>query len=327
MIDPFGRNITYLRVSVTDRCDLRCVYCMPAAMKFLPKTDVLSLEELDRLCSAFIGLGVRKLRVTGGEPLVRRGVLGLFRSLGRHIGAGDLDELTMTTNGTQLARHAPALFEAGVRRVNVSLDTLDADRFRAITRTGDLDTVLRGIFAAQSAGLGIKINMVALRGTNDDEFDRMIRWCGDRGFDLTFIETMPLGAVEVSRSNQYLPLSNVRADLQARWTFEKSEHRSGGPARYVNVRETGGRIGFITPLTHNFCESCNRIRLTCTGRLYLCLGQDHHADLREVLRAHQENTFLVGAIEDAIQRKPRGHEFLIERRQPTLARHMNLTGG
>ncbi len=327
MIDPFGRHITYLRVSVTDRCDLRCVYCMPTAMKFLPKADVLSLEELDRLCSAFIGLGVRKLRVTGGEPLVRRGVLGLIKSLGRHIGVGDLDELTMTTNGTQLARYAPALFDAGIRRINVSLDTLDASRFRAITRTGNLDAVLRGIFAAQRAGLRIKINMVALRATNDDEFDRMIRWCGDKGFDLTFIETMPLGAIDESRSNQYLPLSRVRADLQTRWTFEQSEHRSGGPARYVNVRETGGRIGFITPLTHNFCESCNRVRLTCTGRLYLCLGQENNADLREVLRAHREDEHLVAAIKNAIQRKPHGHDFLIERRQPALARHMNLTGG
>lgn len=327
MIDPFGRHITYLRVSVTDRCDLRCVYCMPAAMKFLPKADVLSLEELDRLCSAFIGLGVRKLRVTGGEPLVRRGVLGLIKSLGRHIGVGELDELTMTTNGTQLARYAPALFDAGIRRINVSLDTLDASRFRAITRTGNLDAVLRGIFAAQRAGLRIKINMVALRATNDDEFDRMIRWCGDKGFDLTFIETMPLGAIDESRSNQYLPLSRVRADLQTRWTLEQSEHRSGGPARYVNVRETGGRIGFITPLTHNFCESCNRVRLTCTGRLYLCLGQENNADLREVLRAHPEDEHLVAAIKNAIQRKPYGHDFLIERRQPALARHMNLTGG
>ena len=285
MIDPFGRSITYLRVSVTDRCDFRCVYCMAEDMTFLPKAEVLTLEELDRLCSAFIRLGVRKLRLTGGEPLVRRNVMRLFRALGRHLGAGALEELTLTTNGSQLARYAGELARCGVRRVNVSLDTLDPAKFAAITRWGRLDEVLDGIAAAKAAGLEVKINTVALKGVNEDEFDDLVAWCGDQGFDLVLIEAMPMGEIGgEDRLEQYLPLSLVRARLQRRWTLEETDYRTGGPARYVTVRETGRRLGFITPLTHNFCESCNRVRLTCTGTLYMCLGQEDAADLRAPLR-------------------------------------------
>jgi cyclic pyranopterin phosphate synthase len=329
MIDPFGRHITYLRVSVTDRCDFRCVYCMAEDMTFLPKAEVLSLEELDRLCTAFVGLGVRKLRITGGEPLVRKNVVSLFENLGRHLGAGALDELTLTTNGSQLPRFAKRLAEIGVRRVNVSLDTLDKDKFRAITRWGDLDKVLAGIDAAREAGLGVKINTVALKGVNEDEFDRLIEWCGERGCDLTLIETMPLGDITGDRTDQYLPLSVVRARLERRWTLTDSEHRTGGPARYVRVGETGRYLGFITPLTHNFCESCNRVRLTCTGTLYMCLGQEDAADLRAPLRESDDDAVLVAAIREAISRKPKGHDFIIDRRneRPALARHMSVTGG
>ncbi|KAB2854480.1 MAG: GTP 3',8-cyclase MoaA, partial [Bauldia sp.] len=270
LVDPFGRAITYLRVSVTDRCDFRCVYCMAEDMTFLPKKDVLSLEELDRLCSAFVARGVRKLRLTGGEPLVRKNNMTLIRSLSRHLSAGDLDELTLTTNGSQLARYAGELAECGVRRINVSVDTVDPAKFRAITRWGDLDKVIGGIRAAAAAGLKLKINAVALKGINEDEIDDLIRWSHGSGMDLTLIETMPLGEIEGDRTDQYLPLSLVRARLEERWTLRDIPYKTGGPARYVEIAETGGRLGFITPLTHNFCESCNRVRITCTGTLYMC---------------------------------------------------------
>ena len=329
MIDPFGRDISYLRVSVTDRCDLRCVYCMAEDMTFLPKAEVLSLEELDRLCGAFIGLGVRKIRLTGGEPLVRRNVISLVRSLGSRLGNG-LEELTLTTNGTQLARHADDLAAAGVRRVNVSLDTLDASTFRAATRWGELDKVLGGIFAAKAAGLHVKINAVALRGVNEDDFDRMLGWCGEHGFDLCLIETMPLGETGEDRTEQFLPLSLVRAKLKQRWTLTATDYVTGGPARYYDVAETGTRLGFITPMTHNFCESCNRVRITCTGRLYMCLGQEDEADLRAPLRDPElGDEGLRAAILEAITRKPKGHDFVIDRRRkaPAVARHMSVTGG
>ncbi len=329
MLDRFGRTITYLRVSVTDRCDFRCVYCMAEDMTFLPKKDLLSLEELDRLCSAFVAKGVRKLRLTGGEPLVRRDILKLVRSIGRHLKTGALDELTLTTNGSQLARFAPELFDAGVRRVNVSLDTLDPDRFAAITRWGKLDQVLGGIKAAQDAGLRIKINTVALRGVNEDEIETLMTWSHERGMDFTLIETMPMGDIDGDRTDQYLPLSIVRSRLAERFTLDESDYRTGGPARYVTVRETRGRLGFITPLTHNFCETCNRVRLTCTGTLYMCLGQDDAGDLRAPLRASADDGLLNAAIDEAISRKPKGHDFIIDRRhkKPAVARHMSLTGG
>ncbi len=328
MIDPFGRAITYLRVSVTDRCDLRCVYCMAEDMHFLPKRDLLTLEELDRLCGTFIGLGTTKIRLTGGEPLVRRDVMTLFRSLGARIGDG-LNELTVTTNGTQLTKHAEALFAAGVRRVNVSLDTLDPGRFGQITRWGKIEPTLDGIFAAKAAGLAVKINAVALKGVNEDEFDAMLAWCGEHGLDLCLIETMPMGEISEDRTDQYLPLSIVRGRLRKHWTLEETDYRTGGPARYFNVKETGRRIGFITPMTHNFCESCNRVRLTCTGTLYMCLGQDDQADLRAVLRSGASNGELEDAIREAISRKPKGHDFIIDRRheRPAVARHMSVTGG
>ncbi len=329
LIDPFGRAVTYIRVSVTDRCDFRCVYCMSEDMNFLPKRDLLSLEELDRLCSTFVGLGTRKIRVTGGEPLVRRGIMTLFRSLSRHLESGALEEVTVTTNGSQLARHAQELFDCGVRRINVSLDTLDADRFRAITRWGDLGKVLEGVDAAQKAGLAIKINAVALKGVNDDEFPRLIEWAHGRGMDLTFIEVMPLGDIEAARVDQYLPLSLVRANLMDRFTLQNIDYQTGGPARYVRVAETGGRLGFITPMTHNFCESCNRVRVTCTGTLFMCLGQEDAADLRAPLRASESDAPLIGAIRDAILRKPKGHDFIIDRGTalPAVGRHMSVTGG
>jgi cyclic pyranopterin phosphate synthase len=329
LIDPFERRISYLRVSVTDRCDFRCVYCMAEDMTFLPKVEVLSLEELDRLCSAFVRLGVRKLRLTGGEPLVRRNIMSLFRALGRHVADGVLDELTVTTNGSQLARFAGELRAAGVRRVNVSLDTLDAAKFAAITRWGKLDKVLEGLAAAKREGLGVKINAVALKGVNDGEYGRLIAWCGAEGFDLTLIEVMPMGDIGPDRLDQYIPLSLVRARIAQDWTLEESAYRSGGPARYFTVKETGGRLGFITPLTHNFCESCNRVRLTCTGTLYMCLGQDDAADLRTPLRAGTDDAALDGAIREAIKRKPKGHDFIIDRRHrgPAVARHMSVTGG
>ncbi len=329
MIDPFGRHITYLRVSVTDRCDFRCIYCMAEDMTFLPKAEVLSLEELDRLSSAFVGLGVKKLRITGGEPLVRKGIMTLFENLGRHLDSGALDELTLTTNGSQLAAHARSLADFGVRRVNVSMDSLDPDRFKALTRIGNLGKVLGGIDAALEAGLEIKINAVALKGVNDNEFDDLIRWCGERGCDLTLIETMPLGDISGDRTDQYLPLSVVRSDLEKRWTLTDSTHRTGGPARYTKVEETGRYLGFITPLTHNFCEGCNRVRVTCTGTLYMCLGQEDAADLRAPLRASDGDDALIAAIHEAIARKPKGHDFVIDRRnnQPALSRHMSVTGG
>jgi cyclic pyranopterin phosphate synthase len=329
LVDPFGRAISYLRVSVTDRCDFRCVYCMSENMAFLPKADLLTLEELDRLCSAFIARGVRKLRLTGGEPLVRRGIMTLFASLSRHLSAGALDELTLTTNGSQLPKYAHELAGCGVRRINVSLDTLDPDKFRAITRWGELDKVLAGIDAAQAAGLRVKINAVALKGVNEDEFASLIEWAHGRGMELTLIEVMPLGDVSEGRLDQYLPLSIVRARLAERFTLTDIDHRTGGPARYVTVAETGGRLGFITPLTHNFCESCNRVRLTCTGTLYMCLGQEDAADLRSPLRASKDNALLHAAIEEAISRKPKGHDFIIDRRhqRPALSRHMSVTGG
>jgi GTP 3',8-cyclase len=330
LVDPFARKISYLRVSVTDRCDFRCVYCMSEDMTFLPKAEILSLEELDRLCSAFVRLGVRKLRLTGGEPLVRRNIMTLVRSLGRHVAGGALDELTLTTNGSQLAKHADELVAAGVRRINVSLDTLDAAKFARITRWGRLDQVLDGIAAAKRAGLRIKINAVALKNFNEDEFDRLVAWCGDEGHDLTFIEVMPMGDIGgENRLDQYLPLSMVRARLAARWTLDETDYRTGGPARYVTIRETGRRLGFITPLTHNFCESCNRVRLTCTGTLFMCLGQDDAADLRKPLRESEADDVLEAAIRAAIDRKPKGHDFVIDRRHsaPAVARHMSLTGG
>ena len=329
LIDPFARAITYLRVSVTDRCDFRCVYCMSEHMSFLPKADLLSLEELDRLCSAFIAKGVTKLRLTGGEPLVRRGIMTLFASLSRHLGTGALKELTLTTNGSQLAKYAAELKGYGVERINVSLDTLDPDKFRAITRWGDLDKVLAGIDAAQAAGLKVKINAVALKGVNDDEIGDMIVWAHGRGMDMTLIEVMPLGDVDEDRLDQYLPLSLLRARLAERFTLQAIDYQTGGPARYDRVSETGGRLGFITPLTHNFCESCNRVRITCTGTLYMCLGQEDAADLRAPLRASESDEALHRAIDAAILRKPKGHDFVIDRRQqrPALARHMSVTGG
>jgi len=328
LVDPFRRAITYLRVSVTDRCDFRCFYCMSEDMSFLPKRDLLTLEELDRVCSVFIERGVRKLRLTGGEPLVRRNIMSLFQGLSRHLASGALDELTLTTNGSQLARFAGELAANGVRRINVSLDTLDPEKFRRITRWGDFAKVMEGIDAAQAAGLRVKINAVALKDLNEDEIPRLLEWAHGRGMDMTLIEVMPLGEVETQRVDQFLPLSLVRARLAERYTLEDLDERSGGPARYVRVKETGGKLGFITPLTHNFCESCNRVRLTCTGRLYMCLGQEDAADLRTPLRLSEANETLEQAIEEAISRKPKGHDFIIDRRnRPAVARHMSVTGG
>ena len=329
LIDPFQRAISYLRVSVTDRCDFRCVYCMSEHMTFLPKADLLSLEELDRLCSAFIAKGVTKLRLTGGEPLVRRGIMTLVSSLSRHLESGALKELTITTNASQLEKYAAELKAHGIQRINVSLDTLDPDRFRAITRWGELARVLTGIDAALAAGLQVKINAVALKGVNDDEIGSLLAWSHGRGMDLTIIEVMPLGDVGEDRLHQYMPLSMVRARLAERYTLEDIDYRTGGPARYMRVKETGGRLGFITPMTHNFCESCNRVRITCTGTLYMCLGQNDAADLRAPLRVSESDHLLHAAIDEAIARKPRGHDFLIDRRHrgPALARHMSMTGG
>ncbi len=329
MIDPFGRHVHYLRVSVTDRCDFRCVYCMAEDMTFLPKREVLSLEELDRMCSAFVRKGVRKLRLTGGEPLVRKNIMWLIRRLGRHLETGGLQELTLTSNGSQLERFAGELADAGVRRINVSVDTLDPGRFEEITRWGKLDKVMAGVMAAKKAGLRIKLNAVALKGFNEDEYDRMLEFCGEHGFDLTLIETMPLGEIDQDRTDQYLPLSEVRRRLSERWTLEDIPFKTGGPARYTEVKETGRKLGFITPLTHNFCESCNRVRLTCTGALFMCLGQEDSADLRAALRASDDDGILEAAIDEAIGRKPKGHDFVIERRgqAPAVGRHMSVTGG
>ena len=329
MIDPFGRGITYLRVSVTDRCDFRCTYCMAEDMTFLPKKDLLTLEELDRLCTVFVEKGVRKLRLTGGEPLVRKNVMHLIRQLGRHLDSGALDELTLTTNGSQLARHAAELADCGVRRINVSMDTLDPAKFREITRWGDIDKVLRGIDAAQEAGIKVKINAVALKDFNDREIPDLMRWAHGRGMDLTLIETMPMGEIDADRTDQYLPLSQLRASLEETFTLTDIPYKTGGPARYVEVGETGGRLGFITPMTHNFCESCNRVRLTCTGTLYMCLGQEDAADLRAPLRASEGNELVSNAIDEAIGRKPKGHDFVIDRltSRPAVSRHMSVTGG
>ena len=330
MIDPFGRSISYLRVSVTDRCDFRCVYCMAEDMTFLPKAELLTLEELERVCAAFIGLGVKKLRLTGGEPLVRKNVMSLVQGLAGYLDGGGLEELTLTTNGSQLAKHADELARLGVRRINVSIDTLDAGKFRDLTRWGDLAQVMRGIDAAQQAGLHIKINAVALKGVNDGEFDDLIRWCHGRGMDMTLIEVMPMGEIgTATRLDQYLPLSMVRTDLARRWTLTDLDDNTGGPARYVRVEETGGRLGFITPMTHNFCEACNRVRLTCTGTLYMCLGQEDAADLRAPLRQSESDEPLIAAIHEAIGRKPKGHDFVIDRRhkRPAVPRHMSVTGG
>jgi cyclic pyranopterin phosphate synthase len=327
MIDPFGRRITYLRVSVTDRCDFRCVYCMAESTTFLPRKDLLTLEEIDRLVSAFIAKGVRKVRLTGGEPLVRKNLTWLITSLSRHLGSG-LDELTLTTNGSQLARYAEVLAHSGIARINVSLDTLDAPKFKAITRRGDLADVLAGIDAADRAGIKIKINTVALSGINEDEIEALMRWAHGRGFDLALIETMPMGETGADRTAQYLPLSLVRARLQEHFTLQDIPYRSSGPARYVHVAETGGRLGFITPLTHNFCEGCNRVRVTCTGTLYMCLGQEDAADLRAPLRASESDHLLNAAIDAAIAAKPKGHDFVIERGgRPKLSRTMSTTGG
>ena len=329
MVDPFGRTVSYLRVSVTDRCDFRCIYCMSEHMTFLPKKDLLTLEELDRLCSAFVSKGVRKLRITGGEPLVRKNIMWLFRALSRHLKSGALEELTLTSNGSQLPKYAQELADLGVRRINISLDTLNAHRFKAVTRWGDSSQVMAGVDAADKAGLKIKLNAVALKGVNEDEFDDLIRFAHGRGMDLTLIETMPMGEIDGDRTDQYLPLSLVRARLMERWTLVDIPYRTGGPARYVEVKETGGRVGFITPMTHNFCESCNRVRLTCTGTLYMCLGQDDAADLRAPLRMSSDDALLSEAIDEAISRKPKGHDFVIDRRtkKPAVARHMSVTGG
>ena len=329
MIDPFGRSIDYLRISVTDRCDFRCVYCMAEDMTFLPKRDLLTLEELDRLASAFIDKGVRKLRLTGGEPLVRKNIIHLVRSLSRHLATGALEELTLTTNGSQLARFAGELADCGVKRLNVSLDTLDAEKFKTITRWGDLDRVMGGIRAAQAAGLQVKLNAVALKDFNEHEIPSMIEWAHGEGIDLTLIETMPLGEIDEDRTDRYLPLNDVRRSLSQRWTLTDIPYKTGGPARYVTIEETGGRLGFITPLTHNFCESCNRVRVTCTGTLFMCLGQEDAADLRAPLRASEGDELLGAAMDEAIGRKPKGHDFVIDRttKTPAVSRHMSMTGG
>lgn len=329
MIDPFGREVSYLRVSVTDRCDFRCVYCMSENMNFLPKKDVLSLEELDRICSAFIQRGVRKLRLTGGEPLVRRNIMSLFKNLSRHLVSGQLTELTLTTNGSQLEKYASELVDYGIKRINISLDTLNADKFKRLTRWGDINKVLSGINAAKASGLAVKINTVALKNFNENEIEDLIRWCGNEGHDMTLIETMPLGDTGNDRVDQYLPLSKVRVNLEKIFTLNDINHKSGGPARYVSIKETGKMLGFITPLTHNFCEGCNRVRLTCTGTLYMCLGQNDASDLRTPLRASEGNELLNEAITEAIGRKPKGHDFVIDRagQAPAVTRHMSVTGG
>ena len=328
LVDAYGRTVTYLRVSVTDRCDLRCVYCMAEHMVFLPKAEVLTLEELDRIASAFVGLGVKKLRITGGEPLVRKGVMGLFGSLGRHLTSGALEEITLTTNGTRLAEFAGQLAQAGVRRINVSLDTLKPDLFRTLTRGGDLSKVLAGIAAAQAAGLKIKINAVALAHDNAAELPDLIRWAHGIGADMTLIETMPMGEVEADRTDQYLSLTRLRTELESFWTLTDLPFTTGGPARYVEVAETGGRLGFITPMSHNFCEACNRVRLTCTGTLHTCLGREDAADLRAVIRAGVSDEGLIEAIRAAVDAKPKGHDFHIGRElAPAVARHMSTTGG
>ena len=330
MIDPFGRTISYLRVSVTDRCDFRCTYCMSENMTFLPKKDLLTIEELERLCTVFINLGVKKLRLTGGEPLVRKNIMNLIASLSRHLISGKLEELTLTTNGSQLSKYAQQLADHGVKRLNVSTDTLDREKFKKITRWGDLDQVLAGLNAAKSAGLNIKINTVALNGTNNDELKDMLTWAGNNGYDMTIIEVMPMGDIgSETRIDQYLPLTAVRNDLSKYFTLEDIDYRTGGPARYTRIKETGGKLGFITPLTHNFCESCNRVRVTCTGTLYMCLGQDDDADLKTPLRESEGDEAIITAIREAILRKPKGHDFIIDRNTAVepVTRHMSVTGG
>ncbi len=330
LIDPFGRTIDYVRVSVTDRCDLRCTYCMAERQTFLPRAELLTIEELDRLCSTFIDLGTTQLRLTGGEPLVRKGFMDLVARLSRHLDSGRLRELTLTTNGTRLAAHAEALARYGVRRINVSIDTLDPDAYRRITRGGNLAVVLEGLEVARAAGLKIKINTVALKCDNADALPGMIAWAHARDMDITLIETMPLGLIEADRTDQFLPLSEVRADLNRRWTLTPIPKRTGGPARYVSVQETGGTLGFITPMTHTFCEACNRVRVTCTGTLFLCLGQEDHADLRAVLRDYPgDDAPLKAAIREAIARKPKGHDFMLPVRgaAPAASRPMSMTGG
>lgn len=327
LVDPFGRAITYLRVSVTDRCDLRCIYCMSERMRFLPRNELLTIEELDRMCAAFVRRGVRRLRFTGGEPLVRRGFLDLLNLVKRHLGSG-LDEITVTTNGVQLAEFAGPLFAAGVRRVNVSVDSLDRDTFRHITRRDRLPDVLAGIDAAERAGLKVKINTVALKRDNAHEIPDLIQWAHGRGFDITLIETMPLGEIDEDRTDQFLSLASVREDMASYWRLTDLPDRTGGPARYVRVEETGGRLGFITPLSHNFCEACSRVRLTCTGRLYLCLGHETSVDLREALRADRGDGALDAALDAAITLRPKGHDFQVDRlHTPATVRHMSVTGG
>lgn len=329
MQDSFGRPITYLRVSVTDRCDFRCFYCMPESMEFLPREDLLNLEELDRVCSTFVARGVTKLRLTGGEPLVRRGIMDFIREFSRHLKSGALKELTLTTNGSQLAKYAHDLKAAGIERINVSLDTLDADKFAEITRRGRIADVMAGLDAAKDAGLKVKINTVALKQFNEDELSAMVGWCGERGFDLTLIETMPLGDIGGDRTQQYLSLDAARARLAQDWTLSPSAHSTGGPSRYVDVKETGQRLGLITPLSEHFCDTCNRMRLTCTGTLYMCLGQDSSVNLRDALRADPSGGKLQQAIDQALTLKPKGHEFVIAPGQggPALKRHMSVTGG
>jgi cyclic pyranopterin phosphate synthase len=329
MVDPFGRKVSYLRVSVTDRCDFRCTYCMAEHMTFLPKKDLLTLEELERLCSAFIDKGVRKIRLTGGEPLVRHNIMHLVRALGRKVRTGELDELTLTTNGSQLARFADELADNCVKRINVSVDTLDPRKFREITRIGDFAKVLEGIDAARQAGIHVKLNAVALKDFNEFEIPEIMRWAHGLGMDMTVIETMPMGEVEEDRTDRYLPLSALRSSLEREFTLHDIPFRTGGPARYAMVAETGGRLGFITPLTHNFCETCNRVRLTCTGTLYMCLGQNDAAEFRDLMRTTDDDAVLRSAIDEAISRKPRGHDFIINRdhKRPSIGRHMSLTGG
>ena len=328
LIDPFKRKISYVRVSVTDRCDFRCTYCMSEDMEFLPKKDVLSLEELDRLCNTFIDLGVKKLRITGGEPLVRKNIMQLFSNLGKKLGQG-LEELTLTTNGSQLDRYAKDLFDNGVRRINVSLDSLEKNKFKKITRIGDLDKVINGIMVAKKAGLKIKINTVALKGINDNEILNLVNWCGENKFSLTFIEVMPMGEIGEKRSDQYMPLTEVKSLIQTKYSLTEDSLRTGGPARYVHCHETDQKIGFITPHTHNFCELCNRVRITCTGEMYMCLGQQDKADLKTPLRKSENDQLLKHVIYEAISRKPKGHDFVIERKENEqfVPRHMNVTGG
>jgi len=328
LIDPFKRKISYVRVSVTDRCDFRCTYCMSEDMEFLPKKDVLSLEELDRLCNTFIDLGVKKLRITGGEPLVRKNIMQLFSNLGKKLGQG-LEELTLTTNGSQLDRYAKDLFDNGVRRINISLDSLEKNKFKKITRIGDLDKVINGIMVAKKAGLKIKINTVALKEINDNEILNLVNWCGENKFSLTFIEVMPMGEIGEKRSDQYMPLTEVKSLIQTKYSLTEDSLRTGGPARYVHCHETDQKIGFITPHTHNFCELCNRVRITCTGEMYMCLGQQDKADLKTPLRKSENDQLLKDVIYEAISRKPKGHDFVIERKQDEkfVPRHMNVTGG